>query len=76
MDETGFEPMTFRMQSERATNCATRPSTLGMVVVAVPEVDAAGREVGESTRLPRPAAKAGCRGRLPRPAAEAGERHR
>ena len=25
VDETGFEPMTFRMQSERATNCATRP---------------------------------------------------
>ena len=25
MDEIGIEPMTFRMQSERATNCATRP---------------------------------------------------
>ena len=25
MDESGFEPETFRMLSERATNCATRP---------------------------------------------------
>ena len=25
MDETGVEPMTFRLQGERATNYATRP---------------------------------------------------
>ncbi|KND98013.1 hypothetical protein QG37_05246 [Candidozyma auris] len=29
MDESGFEPETLRMLSERATNYATRPSRIG-----------------------------------------------